>query len=531
MGHYQHSHSPADWSASGVADFDRLLAGAGYRVRSSDPQHLAQGLEQLDSAAAGADDCESSPPLIPCDTVHYNHPSDLTAWVDSILSDLTSAALPHPPHPPPATWIATVYSPGIHCTLEDQEDAGIRLIHLLMASATAVHRGDAGLASALIDDTRHLLTCVSNAFGMGKVAGYFADALYLRIFSPQSAAVLSSPAVDDILYHNFYEACPYLKFAHFTANQAILEAFDGEDRVHVIDFNLMHGLQWPALIQALALRPGGPPALRITGVGPPYPDGRDNLREVGLQLANLAQSVKVRFAFRGVAAARLSDVRPWMLQVAVGEAVAVNSIFQFHRLLGDPDEAAPAPIDSVLSWVAGLRPKILTVVEQEADHNRPGFLDRFTEALFYYSTLFDSLEAGGAGVSGDAAVAEVYLQREMCNVVCCEGSARVERHEPLARWAVRLGRAGLKPVHLGSSAFKQANMLLSLFSGEGYCVEEVDGCLTLGWHSRPLISASSWCSGDHVPSPETMTTSCILAGSNVINVKSDEVNYVSGSAV
>ncbi|KAE8682875.1 putative GRAS family transcription factor family protein [Hibiscus syriacus] len=101
---------------------------------------------------------------------------------------------------------------------------------------------------------------------------------------------------------------------------------------------------------ALALRPGGPPLLRLTGTGPPSPDGHNSLREICLRLAELARSVNVRFAFRGVAASRLEDVNPWMIEVNPKEAVAVNSIMQLHCLLGsDPNRDSPIEILSKLS--------------------------------------------------------------------------------------------------------------------------------------------------------------------------------------
>ncbi|PAN29448.1 hypothetical protein PAHAL_5G227100 [Panicum hallii] len=379
---------------------------------------------------------------------------------------------------------------------EEEEAAGIRLVHLLMSCAGAVEAGDHAGASAHLADAHAALAAVSPASGIGRVAVHFTAALSRRLFPPTpSPPPPPQPAAADadhaFLYHRFYEAGPYLKFAHFTANQAILEAVQGCRHVHIIDFNLMQGLQWPALIQALALRPGGPPFLRLTGIGPPSPPGRDDLRDVGVRLADLARSVRVHFSFRGVAANRLDEVRPWMLQVSQGEAIAVNSVLQLHRLVTDPPAAdARAPIDAVLDCVASLRPRVFTVVEQEADHNKPGFLDRFTEALFYYSAVFDSLDAASGG-AGDAA-AEAYLEREICDIVCGEGAERRERHEPLRRWRERLGRAGLSGVPLGANALRQARMLVGLFSGEGHCVEEADGCLTLGWHGRPLFSASAW---------------------------------------
>lgn len=510
MGPYGSDSTTVGSTACSGPEMDAILAGTGYGLSTSGPCHVAN----------------------PDYSIPFN-PSDVTTWVDSMLTDFNSASTGNLHlQPIPATWTDQICSPlnptdrsPSHVLIaqqrKEEEDSGIRLVHLLMTCADAVQHGSTGLAAGMVDEMRVLLSRVNTLSGIGKVAGYFADALFRRLYTTETPLSVTD---HEVLYHHFYEACPYLKFAHFTANQAILEAFEGYDRVHVIDFSLMQGLQWPALIQALALRPGGPPFLRITGIGPPSPDGRDALREVGFKLAELARSVRVRFAFRGVAANRLDDVKPWMLQATHGEAIAVNSVLQLHRLLTDPG-TTPAPVDSVLEWIVGIRPKVVTVVEQEADHNKPTFIDRFTEALFYYSTMFDSLEGSRPHHQRQMALAEVYLQKEICNIVCCEGENRVERHEPLTQWRTRLTNAGLNPVHLGSGAFRQASMLLTLFSDEGYCVEEVDGCLTLGWHNRALISASAWRVPDADVSPDDDSSVIASNSNNCINSN----NNISGS--
>lgn len=413
------------------------------------------------------------------DTIIYNN-SELSTWVDSLLTEFNQPTS----HFSLSNAINLAPDPNMApCYNETQqiieEDSSIRLVHVLMSCADTVQRGNLSLAGALIEELQILLSRVNSEFGFGKVAGYFIDALSRRVFKPLERSY-SSAHEDEILFHHFYEAGPYLKFAHFTSNQAILEAFDGHDCVHVIDFNLMQGLQWPALIQALALRPNGPPILRLTGIGPPSLDGHDPLRETGLRLAHLARSVNVRFAFRGVAASRIDDVKLWMLQVDPKEAVAVNCIMQLHKLLD-----VPSRIDNVLKLIHSLNPKIVTLVEQDTNHNQPEFSDRFREALHYYSTMFDSLEAC---TGPQKWLAEIHVQREICNVVCS-----VEMHETLAKWKEMMNKNGFAPVYLGTNAYKQASMLLTVFSAQGgYSVDESEGCLKLGWYNRPLIAASAW---------------------------------------
>ncbi|KAL2343377.1 hypothetical protein Fmac_004662 [Flemingia macrophylla] len=475
---------------------DELLAVVGYKVRSSDMAEVAEKLERLEEAMGNVEEGISE---LSNEAVHYN-PADISNWLESMLwniekdsacSDYDLKAIPgkaiyapeNPnPNPNPKRLKPSTESQSTRAVVVvDSQQNGIRLVHTLMACAEALEINNLPVAEALVKQIGFL--AVSQVGAMRKVATYFAEALARRIYR----VFPLHHALSDSLQIHFYETCPYLKFAHFTANQAILEAFHGKTRVHVVDFGINQGMQWPALMQALALRPGGPPAFRLTGIGPPAADNSDHLQEVGWKLAQFADTIHVHFEYRGFVATSLADLDASMLQLREDESVAVNSVFEFHRLL-----ARPAAVDKVLSVVRHIRPEILTVVEQEANHNGPGFLDRFTESLHYYSTLFDSLEGSPVNPQ-DKAMSEVYLGKQICNVVACEGTERVERHETLNQWRNRFASAGFSPVHLGSNAFKQASTLLALFAGgDGYRVDENNGCLMLGWHTRPLIATSAW---------------------------------------
>ncbi|GMJ04452.1 REPRESSOR OF GA, REPRESSOR OF GA1-3 1, repressor of GA [Hibiscus trionum] len=477
------------------------LTTLGFENNNNKRKHQKSGQQQIFEEASCSDyDLKA----IPGKAIYSQntHDSSSSSTHNNVKSEkrLKSTSGSHSdilPPPPPASFGIPTDSirPVI---LVDSQENGIRLVHALMACAEAVQQNNLNLAEALVKQIGFL--AVSQAGAMRKVATYFAEALARRIYRLYPKNPLDH-SLSDVLHMHFYETCPYLKFAHFTANQAILEAFEGKERVHVIDFSMNQGMQWPALMQALALRPGGPPAFRLTGIGPPSHDNSDHLQEVGWKLAQLAETIHVEFEYRGFVANSLADLDASMLDLRPSEveAVAVNSVFELHKLL-----ARPGAIDKVFSVVKQMKPEIVTIVEQEANHNGPVFLDRFTESLHYYSTLFDSLE--GSVSSQDKVMSEVYLGKQICNVVACEGVDRTERHESLTQWSNRFISAGFSPVHLGSNAFKQAGMLLALFSGgDGYGVEENNGCLMLGWHNRPLITTSAWKPANNTTATATST--------------------------
>ncbi|OVA17434.1 Transcription factor GRAS [Macleaya cordata] len=370
-----------------------------------------------------------------------------------------------------------------------EQDSGLQLVHLLLACAEAVAKEDYMLARRYLQLLNQVVTPLGDS--MQRVASCFTDALTTRLstvtltpntstpkpytpFPPNSIEILK-------IYQTLYQACPYIKFAHFTANQAIFEAFEAEERVHIIDLDILQGYQWPAFIQALAARKGGAPFLRITGVGFPP----DFVRETGRCLTELAHSLHVRFEFHPVGE-RLEDLKPHMFQRRIGEALAVNSVDRLHRVSGNY-------LGNLLGMIRDQAPNIVTLVEKEASHNGPYFLGRFLEALHYYSAIFDSLHATFPANSAERVKVEQYIfAPEIRNIVACEGSERVERHERLEKWRKLMKGKGFKEVALSPNAVTQSKLLLGLYSCDGYRLTEDRGCLLLGWQDRAILAASAW---------------------------------------
>ncbi|KAI4350480.1 hypothetical protein L6164_004932 [Bauhinia variegata] len=371
---------------------------------------------------------------------------------------------------------------------QQEQDSGLQLVHLLLACAEAVAKEEYMLARRYLHHLNRVVTPLGDS--MQRVASCFTEALSARLAAtltttsnPKPSSSAFPPNSIEILkiYQIVYQACPYIKFAHFTSNQAIFEAFEAEERVHVIDLDILQGYQWPAFMQALAARPDGAPFLRITGVGPSI----ESVRETGRCLTELAHSLHIPFEFHPVGE-QLEDLKPHMFNRRIGEALAVNSVNQLHRVPGNC-------LGNLISMIRDQAPNIVTLVEQEASHNGPYFLGRFLEALHYYSAIFDSLDATFPPESQQRAKVEQYIfAPEIRNIVACEGAERVERHERLEKWRKIMEGKGFKGVPLSPNAVTQSKILLGLYSCDGYRLTEDKGCLLLGWQDRAIIAASAW---------------------------------------
>ncbi|KAM0049016.1 putative transcription factor GRAS family [Helianthus debilis subsp. tardiflorus] len=313
----------------------------------------------------------------------------------------------------------------------------------------------------------------------------------LRCYEPNPKELMSYMSV-------LYDICPYYKFAYTSANVVILEAMQYESQVHVFDFLIAQGSQWVMLIEELAKRPGGPPRLRVTGVDDydsSYARG-GGLHLVGQRLAKVAELHGVPFEFHEAARSG-SEVNWGNLMVYPGEAIAVNFPYMLHHM---PDESVSTTNhrDRLIRLVKQLSPKVVTLLEQESNTNTSSFSKRFEEALDYYTAMFESIDTklprnivmprdDRRRISAE----ENCVARDMVNIVACEDTDRVERHEPLAKWKFRLEQAGFTMQPLSYSVATAAREVLREFS-ECYRLGEKDGALVLGWKTRPMATCSAW---------------------------------------
>ncbi|KAJ1262619.1 hypothetical protein BS78_09G122600 [Paspalum vaginatum] len=324
---------------------------------------------------------------------------------------------------------------------------------------------------------------------------------------------------------------PLLRITTTAADHVIVAAMEAEKNVHVVDLGGASPKQWLILLRLFAARPGGAPSLRLTVVS----EHQDYLSSTGGLLTQEAVRLHVPFVFNPVQSHidRFSAPDVKALGVEDGQALVITCTLQLHRLIADmttvevpvPPPAASdhqqgntaaaarkrkkpeqptAPssqitkADALLRVLRDLSPKLVVLTEQEADHNGVLLWNRICNALDYYAALFNDLEAGGAPrESGDrAAVERLLLREEIMDIVARDGPLRRERHEKVARWALRMRAAGFEASKMSFDAFAETVKLAQEMSGNGiqrhYRVMKHDGNFIVYSGLTPMFSVSAW---------------------------------------
>ncbi|KAL1561327.1 GRAS family protein RAM1-like [Salvia divinorum] len=381
----------------------------------------------------------------------------------------------------------------------DADGEGLRLVHLLLVAATSVDENSPGAA---LESLRGIYRGASLAGdSVQRVAAYFADGLVARLLarcSPFGDAVARDEAF--LSYAELYKVSPLYQMAHFTANEAILEAFKKHDRgnpnprvLHVIDFEVSYGFQWPSLMHSLSERatPARRILLKITGYG----SCPGQLQETQARLTSFAQGFRnLVFEFTGIV--RGSNLtKP---KIKKGEILVANLSFHLSTLKNH------SMISDTLSYLESVRPTIVVLVEQEGSRKTHNFLSRFTESLHYFAAIFDSLDdCLPLDSSERLRIEKNHLGTEIKHVMNYDTDGDDSlRFQSLETWKKRMESNGFRGVRHSPSAVMQAKLLLRMRShcsgtrldGGFRVFERDDGrALSLGWQEKLLITASSWC--------------------------------------
>ncbi|XWS74956.1 hypothetical protein CRYUN_Cryun01aG0043300 [Craigia yunnanensis] len=370
---------------------------------------------------------------------------------------------------------------------------------LLTLCAQAVATDDRRSANELLKQIRRHSSPMGD--GMQRMAHYFVDGLEARLAGSGTeiyTAVITKPtSAADVLkaYHLFLAACPFRKLSNFFSNMTIMNLAENAARLHIIDFGILYGFQWPCLIRRLSSRPGGPPKLRITGIDLPQPGFRpaERVEETGRRLAKYAETFKVPFEFHAIAQ-KWDTIQIEDLRIDNDEVLVINCMYRLRNLL-DETVVVESPRNKVLNLVRKMNPNVFILGIVNGAYSAPFFITRFREALFHYSTLFDMLETNVPREIPERMLIEREIFGwEAMNVIACEGAERIERPETYKQWQVRNMRAGLRQLPLNKKIMKMAKERVDTDYHKDFVIDEDNHWLLQGWKGRIVYALSSWVS-------------------------------------
>ncbi|XP_078170208.1 scarecrow-like protein 9 [Carex rostrata] len=285
---------------------------------------------------------------------------------------------------------------------------------------------------------------------------------------------------------------PFLRCTYAVAKITILQSVKKACTLHIIDFGIDFGFQWPCLIQELSEQKGSAVKLKITGIDFPLSGFRPSERvdETGRRLKEYAKSFGVPFEYHGIAST-WEDINIEDLKIDNDELLIVNSMYRF-RQLGDETVALDCSRNQVLNLIRQLKPHLFLHGIVNGTYS-PFFVTRFKQVMSHYASMFDILDTF---IPRDNTVRYLIereiMARQMINLIACEGHAWVERPETYKQWHLRNLRAGFEQVPVDPHIIEVCKKKFKEIHDKRYFVEEESYWLLQGWRGKTLHAISTW---------------------------------------
>ncbi|KAL1201985.1 Scarecrow-like protein 31 [Cardamine amara subsp. amara] len=297
-------------------------------------------------------------------------------------------------------------------------------------------------------------------------------------------------------YKAFLTASPFITLIFFFANKMIFDVTKNDSVLHIIDFGILYGFQWPMFIQHLAKTETSLRKLRITGIELPQHGFRptERIQDTGRRLTEYCKRFGIPFEYNAIASKNWETIRLEEFKIRPNEVLAVNTCLRFKNLRDVAPGEEDCPRDGFLKLIRDMNPDVFLSATINGSFNAPFFTTRFKEALFHYSALFDMFGTTLSRENPERIHFEgEFYGREVMNVIACEGVDRVERPETYKQWQVRMMRAGFKQKPVEAALVECFREKIKKWGyHKDFVIDEDCNWFLQGWKGRILFSSSCW---------------------------------------
>ncbi|CAN0922518.1 DELLA protein RGL2 [Linum grandiflorum] len=249
-------------------------------------------------------------------------------------------------------------------------------------------------------------------------------------------------------------------------------------------------MQWAALLQALASRKKGALAvLKITAIVTET-EKEKSVVQTGERLARFAESMKIPFVFKTVAAVivpNMLEIHEKQFDLDPREAVVIFSEYALHGILPNQNE-----LEALMVVIRHIDPTVMVVVEKEANLNSLNFAQRFVEVLFHHGAYFDCIDTCFDSDDENKMVVEsIFASAQVSGILGKE--KEMKRSVTVDVWRKFFRRFWMVEASLSPTTMDTVDVLLSRFTGGSCCSVDMDGrSLVVGWKGVPIFSFSTW---------------------------------------
>ncbi|XWS53368.1 hypothetical protein CRYUN_Cryun11dG0151500 [Craigia yunnanensis] len=387
---------------------------------------------------------------------------------------------------------ASLVLPAEYMEVDDQ----LIILHLLKAYGDAMGSEQMELAEEILRRLKE------KASATGKSLERLAFYLTLALDKQANYIMQESSKNYEAAFKAFYQIFPYGRFAHFTANSAILEAIPADATVvHIVDFEIGKGIQWPPLIEALGRQ--GLRMLRLTSIKWAEEDGSFNpttFEETKKQLCGNAMNFGLRLEMEEM------DTEGLVNKIKMArERRGRSEWLAFNCIVGLPHMGKGRSVKHVEDFLRTAKALIRSPNEICSDRSHRGvitlgngiavekwmdngsFGSFFEAQMVYFQVLLESMEQFWL-LEARIAMECLFVAPHLSSL------ANAQEWEETTRECGSLTELGLEPRSLSWENYLEARELVR--EGESsYWVRtegEDNNQMVLGYMGAPLVRVSSW---------------------------------------